>query len=222
MHPVDDPSVLLVHVTPFNQLMWDAGRTPSTVIEHGVVVPAGVSYTGEREAGLVVVNHLARRGRRLGADVFAAMREELPLDLVGMGAEELGGRGEIPPMELARFEASYRFFLHPVRWTSLGLALCEAMMIGMPIVGLATTELVTVVENGVSGFIDTDPARLTDAARFLLGDHDAARQLGAAGQRIARARFGIERFIADWHRALALVTGTPIAGVRQPLRAVPA
>ncbi|HZW02982.1 MAG TPA: hypothetical protein VFF68_03575, partial [Anaerolineaceae bacterium] len=46
-HPVDDPNVLLVHVTHFNNLMWDNNRTPSTVIEHGVVVPEGVQYSGE-------------------------------------------------------------------------------------------------------------------------------------------------------------------------------
>ena len=39
--------VLLVHVTAFNQLMWDNGRTPTRVIEHGVV-DAGVRWTGWR------------------------------------------------------------------------------------------------------------------------------------------------------------------------------
>ncbi|MGV3654629.1 MAG: glycosyltransferase family 1 protein, partial [Noviherbaspirillum sp.] len=65
-HPVDDPDILLVHVTHFNALMWHSQRTPTRVIEHGVVVPAGVQYSGELPRGLVVVNHLARRGRRLG------------------------------------------------------------------------------------------------------------------------------------------------------------
>ena len=73
-HPVDDPDVLLVHVTPFNDLMWDTGRTPTRVIEHGVIVPDGVRYTGELDRGIVVVNHLRRRGRRLGADVFEQAR----------------------------------------------------------------------------------------------------------------------------------------------------
>src|SRR5919109_854826 len=50
-HPVDDPEVLLVHVTHFNDLMWDSNRTPSRVIEHGVVVPDGGRYTGELERG---------------------------------------------------------------------------------------------------------------------------------------------------------------------------
>src|SRR5690606_11094433 len=36
VHWVDDPDALLVHVTEFNALMWDSGRTPSRVIEHGV------------------------------------------------------------------------------------------------------------------------------------------------------------------------------------------
>ena len=37
-HPMDDPAVLLVHVTHFNALMWDSGTVPTTVIEHGVIV----------------------------------------------------------------------------------------------------------------------------------------------------------------------------------------
>ncbi|MDQ4077194.1 MAG: glycosyltransferase family 1 protein, partial [Chloroflexota bacterium] len=153
-HLVDDPNVLLVHVTHFNDLMWDGGRTPTRVIEHGVIMPQGVRYTGEIPRGVVVVNGLRTRGRRLGADVFTRVREEIPLDLVGMKSEELGGLGEVRHDQLPAFEARYRFFFNPIRYTSLGLAVCEAMMVGMPIIGLATTEMVTVVENDVSGYID--------------------------------------------------------------------
>ena len=76
-HWVDDPNVMLVHVTPFNALMWDSGRTPTRVIEHGVMVPEDVRYSGELNRGLVVVNHLKRRGRRLGSDIFASVRREV-------------------------------------------------------------------------------------------------------------------------------------------------
>src|SRR5690606_23302632 len=86
-HPFDEPDGLLVHVTAFNELMWDSGRTPTRVIEHGVTVPADVRYTGEIDRGLVVVNGLPQRGRRLGADVFEAVRNEIPLDVVGLGSE---------------------------------------------------------------------------------------------------------------------------------------
>ncbi len=78
-HWFDDPDALLVHVTPFNALMWDSGRTPTRVIEHGVFVPEGVRYTGEIGRGIVVINHLrvarpAARGRRLRAGPRARSR----------------------------------------------------------------------------------------------------------------------------------------------------
>jgi hypothetical protein len=208
-HPVDDPDILLVHVTPFNDLMWDSGRTPTRVIEHGVFVPQGACYTGELAKGIVVVNHLRRRGRRLGADVFERVRDAVPLDLVGMDAESLGGLGEVRPLELAQFSARYRFFFNPIRYTSLGLAVIEAMMVGLPIVGLATTEMATVVEDGVSGFVSTDVGRLIDAMRHLLTDPGEARRLGEHARRAASERFSVERFAREWEDTFATVAGRP-------------
>ena len=205
-HWVDDPGTQLVHVTHFNQLMWDCGATPTRVIEHGVVVPEGVNYSGELERGIVVVNHLAQRGRRLGADVFAETRTRVPLDLVGMDAQRLDGIGELGNLELAAFAARYRFFFNPIRWTSLGLAIVEAMTIGMPIVGLATTELVTVIRNGENGFVHTDVNALVDAMNDLLRDPAEARRLGDGARRTAQERFHIDRFVQDWHDVLLQVT----------------
>ncbi|MDX2242412.1 MAG: glycosyltransferase family 4 protein [Leptolyngbyaceae cyanobacterium bins.302] len=206
-HLVDDPNILLVHVTAFNQLMWDNGRTPTCVIEHGVVVPEDVRYTGELDRGLVVVNGLRSRGRRLGVDVFHQVWQQVPLDLVGMGAEKLGGLGEVPHAQLPAFQARYRFFFNPIRYTSLGLAVCEAMMLGMPIIGLATTELVTVIENGVSGYVDTHLDRLVQVMQELLRDPAEARRLGSGAKRQAQQRFNIQRFAQDWEQAFAHVTG---------------
>jgi hypothetical protein len=205
-HPVDDPGMLLVHVTPFNALMWDNGRTPVRVIEHGVIVPEGVACRGELARGLVVINHLAQRGRRLGGDIFARVREQVPLDLVGMGAEELGGIGEIEHAQLPAFAARYRFLFNPIRYTSMGLAVIEAMMIGMPVVALATTEMATAIQNDVSGYIDTDVEKLIVRMRQLLAAPEQARRLGAGARRSARERFDIGRFVDDWNAALALVT----------------
>lgn len=206
-HIVDDPAVLLVHVTPFNQLMWDSGRTPTRVIEHGVLIPDGVRYTGELRRGIVVVNGLRKRGRRLGLDVFERVRTDIPLDLVGMDSEETGGLGEVSHEQLAACEAQYRFFFNPIRYTSLGLAVCEAMMLGMPIIGLATAEMATVIENGMSGYVDTDVERLILRMRELLDDPAEARRLGAGARERARQRFHIERFVQDWDAAFSLVTG---------------
>jgi hypothetical protein len=203
-HPVDDPRALVVHVTRYNRLMWDNGDVPTAVVEHGVPEPPpGMTWTGDVERVLVVVNNLGRRGRRLGADLVERLRHEVPLDVVGMNSDEVpGGIGEVPPPEMSAFAARYRLFLHPVRYTSLGLALCEALMLGMPVVGLATTELPTVLEHGRSGLLTCDPDALVAHCRALLDDHDLARRIGAAGREVARRRFALDRFTADWDRVL--------------------
>lgn len=197
-HPVTRPDVLVVHCTHFNRLMWDNGDAPTRVVEHGVLQPEG-QYTGELRRGLVVVNNLRRRGRRLGFDIFNRVKEQIALDLVGMGAEEAGGLGEVRYANLGSFAAQYRFFFHPVRYTSLGLAAIEAMMVGVPVVALATTEMATVIRDGENGLADTSIERLVDGMRRLLRDPAEARRLGEAGQRTARQRFNIWRFVSDWN-----------------------
>jgi Glycosyl transferases group 1 len=210
-HWVDDPNILLIHVTPFNELMWDNGPTPTRVIDHGVFLMSEARYTGEIERGIVVINNLRERGRRLGVDVFEKARHHIPLDLVGMNTDEMGGLGEVAPPLLAPFEARYRFFFNPIRYTSLGLAVIEAMMIGMPIIGLRTTEMATAIENAVSGYTDTRLSALIEHMHRLLKHPDEARRLGENARRYAVERFNIERFVADWESALKFVTITTSA-----------
>lgn len=206
-HWVQDRGALLVHCTHFNALMWDAGETPTRVIEHGVKPLSAERYHGALARGLVVVNHLGRRGRRLGLDLFLQQREHTPLTLAGMGSETLpDGIGEVSQLELPRLMASHRFFFHPVRYTSLGLALIEAMLVGQPVIGLATTELSTVIRSGDDGFIDNRPEALADAMRQLLRDPGLAQTWGARGRAMAQERFGIGRFVADWMQAFKEVT----------------
>jgi glycosyltransferase involved in cell wall biosynthesis len=205
-HIVQARDVLLVHCTHFNRLMWDNGETPTRVIDHGVVEPAA-RYTGELERGLVVINNIASRGRRLGFDIFSEAKKHVALDLVGMGAESTGGLGEVLHAELPAFAARYRFLFNPIRYTSMGLAVIESMMVGLPIVALATTEMVTVIRDGQNGFIDSDPARLVERMKLLLADRELAAQLGRQARRTALERFGIARFVADWNAAFAQVTG---------------
>ncbi len=205
-HLVNDPSVLLVHVTHFNALMWDSGRTPVQVIRHGVALPPKITFTGEIPRGLVVVNDLGSRGRRLGWDVFERVRSQIPLDLVGMGSKALGGLGEISSERLAAFMARYRFFFNPIRYTSLGLAVCEAMAVGVPIIGLATTEMPGVIRNGVSGYVYNDIEEMIRRMRELLARPDRAKALGEGARRYASVHFSLARFARDWDTALAAAT----------------
>jgi hypothetical protein len=202
IHPVDDPGVLLVHVTSFNDLFWNCRSTPTRVIDHAVMpaTPEG-SYTGELEKGVSLVNDMPRRKRVVGGDVFVRVREEVPLDLFGFNSIEVGGFGDLPQAEVHEKMKSYRFYFNPIRYTSLPLSVLEAMEIGLPVVALATTELVTVIKDGENGYIDTNVKNLIRRMQQLLADPEEARLIGEAGQRTVRERFNLERFVGDWEAA---------------------
>jgi len=125
--------------------------------------------------------------------------------LVGMESESSGGLGEVSHDELPRFMCRYRFIFNPIRYTSLGLAVCEAMSLGVPIVGLATTEMVTAVKNDVNGYVDTDVNALIQRMRHLLAHPEEAARLSEHARETGRTRFGIKRFSADWDRTLRAV-----------------
>ena len=203
-HIMHDPDVLMVHVTHFNRIMWHNENCKIHVIEHGVVKPSAV-YTGELEKGIVVINHLHQRGRKLGVDIFLEVSKQIPLDLIGMGTKEYGGLGEVLHPQLPSFISRYRFFFNPIRYTSLGLSVCEAMLIGLPVVALATTEYVTVINNAISGIIHTDVDYLVKNMKELLKDKALATALGAEGQKVAEERFNIERFTKEWEETIKTV-----------------
>ncbi|GAA2508059.1 glycosyltransferase [Streptomyces thermolineatus] len=214
-HPcADRDDLLLVHVTHFNRLFWDNGGTRTAVVEHGIVDP-GHRWTGRVERAAVVVNEPVRRGRTTGTDLLPALADAVPLDVFGMRtgglAEHLGLPPErcrtqdLPQADLHDAMAERRLYLHPVRWTSLGLSLLEAMHLGMPVVALATTEAVEAVPAG-AGVLSTRPEVLARAARTYLNEPQAAAEDGARARRAALERYGLKRFLKDWERLIEEVT----------------
>jgi hypothetical protein len=200
-HPVADrPDLLLIHVTHFNALFWDAGATPARVIEHGIVDP-GPRYTGELPRAAVVINEARRRARVTGTDLLGRFADAAPVDLFGIDAAGLGGIEDLPQAELHAEMARRRVYLHPIRWTSLGLSLIEAMQLGMPVVALGTTEAPDAVP-AAAGTVSTRVDVLAGAVRRLIHDPDEARERGEAARAAALERYGLERFLADWDDAL--------------------
>jgi hypothetical protein len=229
-HPLADLSdpddLLLVHVTHFNDLMWDAGELTTTVVEHGIVDP-GHRYTGELATAAVCVNEPIRRGRVTGTDLLPWFARAAPLDVFGMGTDGLGAHvrcagvrtvGDLPQDRMHDEMARRRAYVHPLRWTSLGLSLLEAMHLGMPVVALATTEAHEAVPPG-AGICSTDVDRLVRELRVLVADPELARALGAAGRAHVLNRYGLDRFLADWDAVLDRVTNGHRRRGRSPVAA---
>jgi glycosyltransferase involved in cell wall biosynthesis len=202
----DRPELVVVHVTHFNDLFWDCGSTPTRVIEHGIVDP-GDRYSGEVPAAAMVINEPVRRGRVTGTDLLERLGAAVPVDLFGMRTQHLAGApgvrsvADLAQDQLHAEMARRRLYLHPVRWTSLGLSLLEAMHLGMPVVALATTEVVEAVPPE-AGVVSTRVEVLADAARRLVADPEQARLMGKAARAAATARYGLDRFLADWDALL--------------------
>ena len=214
-HPLaDQDRIPVVHVTHFNRTFWDCGAAPTAVVEHGVVDP-GHLYTGASASLAAMVNEPVRRWRTAGTDLLLRVAEELPVALLGMGVQELARQVEgtaagkhltvledLPQAEAHVQLGQHRAYLHPYRWTSLGLSLIEAMMIGMPVLALPATAAPEAVPEA-AGVLSSDPEVLLAAARRWVHEPEEARERGLAAREHALAAFGVQRFLRDWDDVLA-------------------
>ncbi|MCU1446075.1 glycosyltransferase [Cryobacterium sp.] len=215
LHVLADRSdIPVVHVSYFNDLFWECGRAPTTVIEHGIVDP-GALYTGELPRMAAVINEPVRRWRVTGTDLLSRFGTAGPVDLFGIpdrapvdplvSASGVQHRGDLPSGQLHAALARRRLYVHPARWTSLGLSLIEAMHLAMPVLVLATTEAVRAVPPE-AGAISTNVDELVATARVLLADPDEARRRGLLARRAALTHYGLALFLRRWDEVLDDVT----------------
>lgn len=211
-HPLGDQTgIPIVHVTHFNELFWDNGIGRTRVIEHGVRDP-GYLYTGELEQLAAVINEPVRRGRITGTDLLPRFAGVAPLEVFGMGTDQLGDAldlgpgelrvgGDLPTAQLHARLGRSRAYVHPLRWTSLGLSLLEAMHVGLPVLALAATEAARAVPPG-AGAVSTRVEDLVRMAGRLIDDPEEARTRGLVAREAALSRYGLARFLADWDEVL--------------------
>lgn len=217
VHPfADRDDLTVVHVTHVNALLWDTGRTRTTVIEHGIVDP-GHRYTGALPRLATAINEPVRRWRVTGTDLLPRFAEVAPVDVYGMGTDllherfaglDVHGRGDVKPAPMHAQLAERRAYLHPMRWTSLGLALLEAMHLGMPVLALAMTEAPRAVPPD-AGAVSADVDELVRVARRLLDDPDEAARRGRIAREAALSRYGLARFLSDWDALLSALPRRP-------------
>ncbi|WP_084546591.1 glycosyltransferase [Glycomyces arizonensis] len=205
--------ITVVHVTDFNRLMWDCGEAPTEVIGHGIVDP-GPLYEGDLARAVAVINEPVRRGRVAGGDLLPHFCAAAPVDVFGIkasqmridagpGRHELVGGADLRLDELHRQMARRRVYVHPARWTSLGLSLLEAMHLAMPVAVVAATEAASFPQE--VGVVSCDPGALVAGVRELIEDREQAVAAGKAAREYALANFGLEDFLRRWDALLARV-----------------
>jgi glycosyltransferase involved in cell wall biosynthesis len=209
-HPLAEQSrIPIVHVTRFNQAVWDCGRARTREIEHGVLDP-GALWTGDLERLCMSINDPTDRWRVAGLDVAARVARELPTDVYGMNVELLaqkepafaeGRHADLTQAQLHQQMARHRAYLHTYRWTSLGLSLLEAMVLGSPVLVLAATAAPFAVPAS-AGLVTSDVDVLLATARRWMADHEEAAEHGRAARRAVLRNHGIDRFLGEWDSQL--------------------
>ncbi|RYE19924.1 MAG: glycosyltransferase family 1 protein, partial [Sphingobacteriaceae bacterium] len=175
---VEDVAIQLVHVNHYNALMWDNNDLEVAIIENGVP-NSSVIFSGEKAAGIMVLEEFPADDRVTGMDIFRQVKEALPITIIQIGKDG------ITYQNLPEKLKSYRFLFCTDRYQSPQFSVFQAMMIGMPVVGLGTTALPTIIENEVSGFVHSDLNYLIGRMKTLLNNPQLAVQLGENARKTA-------------------------------------
>jgi glycosyltransferase involved in cell wall biosynthesis len=209
-HPVLDPDVVVVHSSSYSQLMWDhAPGVKSKVIEPGMKASQSWVFEGDWERGLSLC-HVGRIGANpLGQGLLEKAQGVVPLDLIRLKPNFNFCPDEILPSDFPRVCGHYRFLFSALRRGSLDLSFYQALMTGLPVIGVACGELVNVIDNGRSGFLHTDFEKVISAMKEMIKHPLLAREWGKAARKTAMERFHLDRFIKDWNRLLSEMTGVP-------------
>ena len=207
VHPIggrDD--IPIVHTTDFNQVMWNNGSAPTTVIMPGMADPEE-QFIGDVAAGAAIIDDPLRRVRETGVDLLAELGSRARIDVWGndtAGLTEkfrqvarIRGRGPASRPKLFTQLARRRVYVHTARWTSLDVGLIQAMYVGLPVVAFASTMASTLIPPE-AGVVSADVRTLALATEAFIVDYGSAALAGKASRDYAVAHFSLDRFLAEW------------------------
>ena len=158
---------------------------------HDVFVHAAALIAARRRAVDFVV---------IGEDKSSEMNhrrslESLVAELSLAGVVSMPGWRDDMPATLS----ALTLFVSAARSEPFGLAIVEAMAVGLPIVATASEGAVEIIDDGVTGKLVPvdDPEALAQAIEDLLDDPRERARLGHNASRAARERFSLKRMAND-------------------------
>jgi glycosyltransferase involved in cell wall biosynthesis len=188
-----------------NDLQANAGVAaeviPNTIEVPTDTPPAPAGWPADRPYVVVFVGKRPPQGRRPAAGAGRCRRTagDAGGAATGRSGRDRGQctrRGlalhitDVPNAEVLRFLAHARALLFPARWPEpLSRVLLEAASVGCPVVATPTGGTSDAVADGLSGFLATDAATLTDRLRRLIDDDALRRRMGQAARWLATERF---------------------------------
>lgn len=189
-----------------------------TIYAGANVPPAAVPSAGHRKPQVLFVGKMhERKGSEILLRAFEIVHREMPeaqLHIVGSrppGSDAPGitAHGFVPSdtahgraLIQSLFQESAVFCL-PSRFEPFGVAFVEAMMNGLPCIGIDRWAMPEIIDDGVTGFIvpDGNVEQLASAMLRILRDRELSQRMGISGRERAERLFTwdkvAERALAD-------------------------
>ena len=178
-----------------------------TTVDNGTVAPGEFRARfglGDRP----IVLYVGRKERRKRYDLAVAAIEALPdeamLVMVGrdvdgkpIASERVRHLGPLSDADLAAAYEACDVFVLPSEFESFGMVFLDAWLRGKPVIGnLNCGASMSLIDDGVDGFLCRDSGEIAAALARLLEQPDLAARMGAAGRAKTLAEYTWER-VAD-------------------------
>jgi len=173
-------------------------------------------YTGEKAEALRV-GHLINERSYYNYALQKQVLEGIPHLLLGRNPGVPNSRPSESWDDLKNCLRTYRVFIAtyaPDYNLTDPQAQIEAMASGMPII--TTPHPLCLIEDGVSGYVSSDPEVLREKVLLLLSDRELAVRLGQNARKKVFEIYSLKQFQADWEKALQRMLK------KQPLAQLPA
>lgn len=128
--------------------------------------------------------------------------EELVLDLAGeLGiSRRLRMHGCVPRNQIMQKTEKWSIFILTSDWESFGIAVTEAMAMGLPVVTFGVGGLREVIRDGVDGFLvdSGDIDAFVERIGFLIDNPDKAKVMGENGRKRAVEKYSVRKMVNEY------------------------